>query len=586
MLIGLLGILKAGGAYLPLDPAYPTARITYMLEDANVRVLLTEQKWVNKLTAEMKAPTCVCIDKDWQTITQHSTKNPVTPVTPENLMYVIYTSGSTGQPKGVQIIHRALVNFLYAIRRSVGLTPQDKLLAITTLSFDIATLELYLPLITGAQIILASRETALDALQLLDKINALKPTIMQATPATWQLLINVSWQKTPHLKILCGGEALPCSLAKQLLERGNTVWNLYGPTETTVWSSVYQVKHPEKIEERHKTVESIGRPLANTQLYILDKYLQPTPTGVPGELYIGGHGLARGYLNRPELTSEKFIPNPFDKQPDSRLYRTGDLVRYCQDGNIEYISRIDHQVKIRGFRIEIGEIESLLRKHVAVSESVVVSREYPPGNQNLIAYVVLKEAGVSNEQLLDHLREMLPEYMIPALLIILDAMPLTPNGKIDRNSLPLPEAVNTAYFNQITPIASSDLSTEQMLTAIWSHLLRREKIGLHEKFFEIGGNSLLATEVILKIRDFFSIQLPVSKLFESSTIAKLTHVIDNMIEQKKNNDLGMFDRNQNNNGTVSQEDEQLLAMLKGLAQDELDIDDVASILSGSSSKGS
>jgi len=563
MLIGMLGILKAGGAYLPLDPTYPAARVSFMLEDAGVNVLLTQQKWRDKLS-EMTTATLICLDSQWDTIAQANSTNPINKAGPDNLIYVIYTSGSTGRPKGVQITQQAFINFLYAMLQSVGLSAQDTLLAVTTLSFDIAGLELHLPLITGAKIKLVSRETALDGLQLLDNLIASKATVMQATPATWQMLVNVGWKNTPHLKILCGGEALSRSLAAQLLTRGTSVWNLYGPTETTVWSSVYQVKP--KMEGEQNPSELIGRPIANTQLYILDHYLQPTPVGIPGELHIGGDGLARGYLNRPELTSEKFIPNPFSENSDARLYKTGDLVRYRPDGQVEYLSRIDHQIKIRGFRIEIGEIESQLRKHAAVREAVVVAQEYPPGSQNLIAYVVLKQTHleISSEQLLNHIREMLPDYMVPALLMVLDTMPLTPNGKVDRRSLPLPME-NSAHFSQMEFVIPSEFSTEQKLTAIWAYLLRRDHIDNDEKFFEIGGNSLLATEVILKIRDIFAVQLPVSKLFESSTITKLTRVIDDIVSQQV-----MADQ--------QTEDDKLLAALRRLANDELDIDDVVNTL--------
>jgi len=563
MLIGLYGILKAGGAYLPLDPTYPMDRISFMLEDAGVNVVVTEQKWQDKLT-DMTSASLLCLDSQWDDIAQHSKDNLVNDANANNLIYIIYTSGSTGRPKGVQITHQAFINFLYAMRYSVGLVEQDKLLAVTTLSFDIAGLELHLPLITGAQVILVSRATALDGLELLNVLTTSQATVMQATPATWQMLVNVGWQAMPDLKILSGGEALSRSLAAQLLARGHSVWNLYGPTETTVWSSVYQVKPQENTSEDKNTAELIGRPLINTQLYILDHYLQPTPIGIPGELHIGGDGLARGYLNRSELTNEKFIPNPLSDDPHSLIYKTGDLVRYRPDGNIEYISRIDHQVKIRGFRIEIGEIESILRKHDAVREAVVVAQDYPPGSKNLIGYVVFKDnQAVSSEQLLDHLRTMLPDYMVPALLMILDAMPLTPNGKVDRRSLPLPEVEDNS-LNQKQLVIEPNASTEQKLTAIWCHLLGREQIDNDEKFFEIGGNSLLATEVILHIRDTFSIQLPVSKLFESSTIAKLTGVIDDNTKQTTQAEH-----------IETEDDDDLLAMLQGLADNELDLDDVA-----------
>lgn len=570
MLIGLLGILKAGGAYLPLDPAYPSERLAFILKDAGVDVLLTQQKWLDKL-ANMKTANLVCLDTQWSTISQQSEKNLLTNIKSTNLVYIIYTSGSTGKPKGVQITHQAFVNFLYAMHQSIGLNKQDILLAVTTLSFDIAGLELYLPLMIGAKIALVNRETALDGFQLLDKIISSKTTVMQATPATWQLLMNAGWnnQQTPDLKILCGGEALSRTLAEKLLSNGKSVWNLYGPTETTVWSSVYQVKQLKASEKDKNISEYIGRPIANTQLYILNKYLQPTPIGIIGELHIGGDGLARGYLNHPTLTSEKFIKNPFSQQNNSRLYKTGDLVRYCEDGNIEYISRIDHQVKIRGFRIEIGEIESQLLKHKDVQAAVVIAKEYPPENQNLIAYVVLRstESNITNEQLLHHLRKVLPDYMIPALIIILNAMPLTPNGKIDRRNLPLPEMDNT-LMQQVELVISPDFSTEQKLVAIWSSLLRRKHVGVEENFFEIGGNSLLATEVILKIRELFLIQLPVSKLFESPTIVALAKVINNII------DSNALAKKQMNKTSSQQENDPILGLLQRLALGELEVDEV------------
>ncbi|MDJ0733380.1 MAG: amino acid adenylation domain-containing protein [Nostocaceae cyanobacterium] len=394
MIVGLLGILKAGAAYVPLDPTYPPERLAYMLSSAKAGILLTDsdsQGLVESFAGEVEPLTVVCLDRDWEVIATNSQGNPTSRSRPENLAYTIYTSGSTGKPKGVQLAHRGVVNFLTSMARQPGLTAKDTLVAVTTISFDIAGLELYLPLIVGAKVVLATREIASSG-QLLGKL--LKDsgaTVMQATPATWYLLLGSGWKGIGGLKILCGGEALPQELAKALLDRQADLWNMYGPTETTIWSTVCQVKPKEGELYSKDTPESIGRPIANTQIYILDQYLQPVPIGVIGELYIGGDGLARGYRDRPDLTAERFIPNPFDES--KKVYKTGDLARYLADGNIEFLGRIDHQVKVRGFRIELGEIESVLNRHPGVNQSVVVARENKSehtvgGDKRLVAYVV------------------------------------------------------------------------------------------------------------------------------------------------------------------------------------------------------
>ncbi len=386
MAIGLLAILKAGGAYIPLDPAYPEERLAFMLEDSQLPILLTESDQLVKLSNHQTK--VVCLDTDWERIAQHSKENPNSGVTPDNLAYTIYTSGSTGKPKGVQILHGAVVNFLTSMSQAPGITERDVLLAVTTISFDIAALELYLPLAVGARVVLVTREVASDAAQLLKALTQSDTTIMQATPATWRLLLAAGWQGCSTLKILCGGEALPRDLANQLLERSASVWNMYGPTETTIWSAVYRV-------EPGDNPVPIGRPIANTQIYLVDPEqnfksdpIKLVPVGEPGELLIGGVGLARGYLNRRELTDERFIPDPFSNEPEARLYRTGDLARYRVDSTVEFIGRVDHQVKIRGFRIELGEIESVLRQHPAVQEAVVIAREDVPGDKRLVAYLV------------------------------------------------------------------------------------------------------------------------------------------------------------------------------------------------------
>ncbi len=329
--------------------------------------------------------------------------------TGDNLAYVIYTSGSTGKPKGVQIEHRALTNFLCSVRREPGLNPADVLLSVTTLSFDIAALELYLPLIVGARLVIVSREVSADGNQLKELLARTGATAMQATPATWRMLIETGWKGSRQMKVLCGGEALSRELADQLRTRSGSLWNMYGPTETTIWSTVCQV-------EPGDGPVSIGRPLWNTQVYLLDSSLNPVPIGVPAELHIGGDGLARGYLNRPELTREKFISNPFSDDARARLYKTGDLARYLPDGNIECLGRIDDQVKLRGFRIELGEIESALQQHVTVRESVVVAREDAPGDRRLVAYLVpTNNAKIDGHELRRFLQEKLPEYMIPSV---------------------------------------------------------------------------------------------------------------------------------------------------------------------------
>jgi len=392
MLIGLLGILKAGGAYVPLDPTYPEDRLSYMLDDANVQVLLTHSALVKGQlsfllkTAKSKQPlTIISLDTDWKRISQHSQNNPFSGVLPENLAYTIYTSGSTGKPKGVQIPHQAVVNFLSSMSQTPGLTDKDTLLAVTTISFDIAGLELYLPLTVGAKVVLASHDVAASG-QLLGKlIKSSGTTVMQATPATWYLLLAAKWEGDPQLKILIGGEALPKELANQLLDKVGSVWNMYGPTEATIWSTLYQVPRVSDLISLD-TPESIGRPIANTQIYILNSNLQPVPIGIAGELHIGGAGLARGYRHRPELTNEKFITNPFDSN-SNRLYKTGDLARYLPDGNLEFLGRIDHQVKVHGFRIELGEIEAVLNRHPGVHQSVVTVQKTGK-DKRLVAYAV------------------------------------------------------------------------------------------------------------------------------------------------------------------------------------------------------
>jgi amino acid adenylation domain-containing protein len=508
MVVGLLGILKAGGAYVPLDPAFPPERIFFMLQDANVSVLLTQGKLAHNLP--VSGARVVCLDTGWQEIAKESPANPLKQANSENLAYVMYTSGSTGKPKGVQIPHRAVVNFLTSMSREPGMEATDRMLAVTTVSFDIAGLEIYLPLSVGACVEIASRTVCRDGNELLSKVSASGTTMMQATPATWRMLLEAGWPRGTTLKILCGGEALPRDLASQLLERASSVWNMYGPTETTIWSAISRITS-------HNGPITIGRPIANTEVYILDSYLEPVPVGVLGELFIGGEGVARGYLHRPELTAEKFIPNPFRKgDSEARLYRTGDLARYLPNGEIECLGRIDHQVKLRGFRIELGEIESSLREHPGVSQNVVVAWEHSPGDKWLVAYVVVRQGDrVTAEDLRGFLRQKLPEYMLPSWFVFLASLPLTPNGKVDRRALPIPKRLETTGE---TEHAAPGNSIESRLAKIWESVFSMPAVSIHENFFDLGGHSLLAAKLLRRIEHTFHKKLSMAALFEAPTI--------------------------------------------------------------------
>jgi len=510
MIVGLLGVLKAGGAYVPLDPTFPAERIAFMLEDAQVAVLVTQQRLITQLlTHDAKV---VCLDADKTLLVQQSEANLVPAATSDNLAYVIYTSGSTGRPKGVQILHRAVVNFLLSMQQQPGLTADDRLLAITTLSFDIAALELFLPLMVGARVIVASRDVVTNGTALIETLYHSGATVMQATPITWRILLAAGWQRNHQLKILCGGEALPLELAQQLLPAAASLWNMYGPTETTIWSTVC------KIEPEDKVV-TIGRPIANTQLYILDAQLQLVPIGVPGELYIGGDGLARGFLNRPELTAERFISHPFSNEPGARLYKTSDLARYRADGTIEHLGRLDFQVKLRGFRIELGEIEAVLSQHPAVRQAVVVAREDVPGDKRLVAYVVLQKEQVATvNDLKSHVMKQVPAYMVPSALVLLETLPLTPNGKVDRRALPAPEPSRSTAEDSYV---AATLPVQQQLVQIWEDLLGVRSIGIKDDFFDLGGNSLLAVRLFDRIAQACGKKLPLSSLFAGASIEHL-----------------------------------------------------------------
>lgn len=502
MLVAVLGVLKSGAAYVPLDPAYPQERLTLMVDDAGIALLLTEQSLNGQLP--FAAEKTLLVDGVMQAA--QSTAAPALTFDPESPAYVIYTSGSTGKPKGVVIPHRAVVNFLDSMRDEPGLSATDRLVAVTTLSFDIAVLELMLPLSVGAEVIIASRDEATDAAALAALLSASDATVMQATPATWRMLIDTGWQAPAGFKALIGGEALAKDLAQQLLAMNIELWNMYGPTETTVWSTCWRVSCPTRHPERGI---SIGRPIANTQIHILTDARQPCPLGVAGEIWIGGAGVASGYLNRAELSAERFVPDLFSTRPGARLYRTGDRGRWRVDGQLEHLGRLDYQVKIRGFRIELGEIEETLASQSTVSTAIVLAREDVPGDVRLVAYIVENDAagGTRNSDtsdtvatLRERLRSSLPAHMIPQHFVLLKALPQLPNGKINRAALPLPLSTSNNSANKAQQAGHApSTEMEKMVAAVWRELLHTNQVYIDDNFFDLGGHSLLAMQAIQRM---------------------------------------------------------------------------------------
>ncbi len=512
MILGLLGIMKAGGAYVPLEPDYPAERLRYMLQDSKPRLVVTQAEVVSHIGGLLNdETTVVLLDRDWKEIEKTSRRRKAKPtrkVKPLNLAYVMYTSGSTGKPKGVMVTQRGLTNFLCSMSRTPGLTADDVLLAVTTYCFDIAGLELYLPLLKGACCHLCSKEKAKDADKLQKRIAKIKPTVMQATPATWSMLFHSGWRNEEGVKILCGGEALPLALKQQFVAAGCEVWNMFGPTETTIWSTIKRITEEEPI--------TIGKPIANTQIYILDNNMQPVPVSVPGELCIAGDGLARGYLNLPELTAEKFVDNPF--ADGQKLYKTGDLARWLPEGEIEFIGRIDHQVKVRGYRIELGEIEARLNEHPAIKDCVVIVKE-DEHNKQLIAYYTGDDKGVlSRQELRSYLSLSLPEYMVPAHFIPLEEIPLTPSGKVDRKGLGA-RRIGTKRKEKLE-LPQSEI--EEKVFKIYREILDCDEIGREEGFFDIGGNSLAAVIAAERINKEFGVEIPVTVLFKYPNISGLS----------------------------------------------------------------
>jgi amino acid adenylation domain-containing protein len=515
MVISLLGILKSGAAYIPIDPSFPDDRITFILQDSRAQSFITTPD-IAKRFPDLKT---LVIDPAEATVIQDTKKVHTT--SGSHCAYVIYTSGSTGKPKGVEIRHFSLSNFLTAMRETPGMDGNDTLLAVTTISFDIAGLELLCPLTCGAKVILAEKDLSSDPLHLGSFINSRKPSIMQATPATWIMLLDSGWSEAGWMKILCGGEAMTRTLADRLLSTGAEVWNMYGPTETTIWSSVWKVIPGEDSPP-------VGKPIANTQFYILDSRLSPVPTGASGDLYISGIGLARGYCNRPELTSEKFISSPFSRHLHSglenRMYKTGDIARWRNDGTVEVLGRSDFQVKIRGYRIETGEIESVLAHHPSVKECVVTDGNDNNKNKILIAYIVFhKGAETTFDDLRTTLRISLPEYMVPSRFVQLQSLPRLTNKKIDRSALPLPSREEAVSQSEIVLPSSP---TEEMILSIWKEVLGSGTISVNDNFFDIGGHSLIAVQIFSRVRTVFGMEFSFQDIFSYPTISSLASRIE------------------------------------------------------------
>ena len=516
MIVGILGILKAGGAYVPLDPTYPIERLSYMLEDSQSRVLLTQQRLHSQLPEF--SGTVVELDREWPEIVRKSTQSLATITTPENLAYVIYTSGSTGKPKGVAICHRSAVAFLSWVHQVFSKDDLAGVLASTSICFDLSVFEIFAPLSCGGSTMVVKNALALVELS---ATAAQQVKLLNTVPSAMRELARMKAVPASVRIVNLAGEALPGGLVREIYEACEVehVFNLYGPSEDTTYSTYAH------ISRTHDAANvPIGKPITNTQVYVLDERMEPLAIGAPGELFIGGAGLARGYLGQPALTAERFVPDPFSNRDGARLYRTGDLVRWRADGALDFIGRIDHQVKIRGYRIEMGEIEAALCDLEKVEQAVVVAREDEAGEKRLVAYVAARKE-IEPQELRDSLKQNLPEYMIPADFVVLESMPLTPNGKVDRRALPAPvKDMLRSKHDYVAPRTA----TESQLTQIWSEILGLDRIGVEDNFFTLGGHSLQATRVVARMRDAFKMDVPLPLLFEATTIARLAEVVEKL----------------------------------------------------------
>ncbi|GBO51723.1 long-chain-fatty-acid--CoA ligase [Pseudanabaena sp. lw0831] len=511
--IGILGILKAGGAYVPLDPSYPPERLEFMVTDTQVSVLLTQQRLVEQLLPSNAR--IVCLDTDWEAIALESQANPVCNVTPDNLAYVIYTSGSTGIPKGVSVVHRGVVR-LVKNSNYADFSASQVFLQLAPLAFDASTFEVWGALLNGARLVLfPSDKPSLDELgQIIDRYNV---TIIWLTAGLFHLMVDEQLESLrPLQQLLAGGDVLSVNHVQRFREAlpNCRLINGYGPTESTTFTCCYTIEDAKNIGSS----VPIGRPIANTQVYILNPQLQPMPIGAIGEIYIGGDGLASGYFNRPELTTERFVSNPFSSQSGAKLYKTGDLARYFPDGNIEFLGRIDNQVKIRGFRIELGEVEAVLSQYPTIQKSVVIVREDIPADKRIVAYFVpISGQEPTNTELRSFFKQKLPDYMIPNAFVSLESLPLSPNGKIARKELPAPDGTLSLQESYVPPRNQ----TEQQIADVWAQVLSLERVGIHDNFFELGGHSLLATQIIARLRKVFTVELTLRTFFEAPTIGDL-----------------------------------------------------------------
>jgi amino acid adenylation domain-containing protein len=527
--MALLAVLKSGACYVPLDPHNPGGRLRSILEECDPAVLISDSAVAGTLKAALKldALPMLCVDR---LEPQRGDAPPSRPpeaiaseLSPDSLAYTIYTSGSTGTPKGVRITHRALLNLICSMWRSPGITHQDRTLAVAPISFDIATMDMFLPLCSGGSLVIASRKDAVDPYRLAQLIKEHDITCMQATPATWRMMVAAGWNGKRDLKMISGGEALPRELANDLLDRGGELWNCYGPTETTIYSAVLRI-------HRESGIVPVGPPIANTSFYVLDKAGNLVPPGVAGELYIGGIGVSPGYINRPELNARRFVPDPFgtafgDSAAPPTLFATGDLVRVVQGNQFEFFGRLDFQVKLRGFRIELGEIESVMRGHPAISDSVVVLREDVPGEPRLVAYVIFSGAPVGAASLREFASKSLPEYMLPSVVVALERFPLSGSGKIDRRALPRPESVPRQIAADHPGAEAAADELESNLLRIFRELLKHESIGVTDSFFQYGGYSLLTVRLFAQIDRELGVRLPISMLFDAPTVRDLARVI-------------------------------------------------------------
>ncbi|GMK39946.1 hypothetical protein PCCS19_30010 [Paenibacillus sp. CCS19] len=517
LVAAVLGVLKAGGCYVPLDPAYPADRLNWIVEDAEPAAIISTSQSI-LIFGGIDMPQLLLDQAQVSlSLSEKQDSNLNLMCDPAQLAYVIYTSGSTGRPKGVELTHRSAVNFLSSMRRRPGIKRKDVLLAVTSLSFDISLLELFLPLTVGAVVVIASAQDVLDGDRLMKLMKQSGITMMQATPATWRLMLDAGW-RGDRITALCGGEALSNELATRLLDRCEALWNMYGPTETTVWSTVHRVEWG----ALNGASVSLGHPIDNTSVYVLDDRLKPVAPGVPGELFIGGEGLARGYRNRPDLTQERFVEDPFRPfKTASRMYRTGDLVKRRENGTLEYIRRMDDQIKLRGYRIELGEIEAAVRRASGVGEGVVLVHEGDQSVKRIVAYVVptsgftLDSAAIKRE-----LRAFLPDYMIPSEIIVCESLPLTPNGKVDRKQL-----LDIKPTSRAREIVEPVTDTERAIAEAWRTVLQVERISLTDNFFDLGGNSLLVMQMVGQIRKRLGVDVPMREVYEAESLSVLAERI-------------------------------------------------------------